>query len=128
MFTILKTVRKGEYIYAVVPDHPKATKHGYVLLHRVVMENSIKRLLKPNEIVHHKDGNKHNNDLSNLELMDSKEHNRMHSSTGRNIIELVCPFCGKKFFREKRQIKKGKNTFCSRSCNGKYQRARTWHK
>ena len=127
MFNIIKTVKKGEYIYAVVPEHPKANKYGYVLLHRVVMENHINRLLEPNEIVHHKDGNKHNNDISNLELMDSKEHNRMHSSKGRNIVELVCPFCGKIFLREKRQIKKGKHTFCSRSCNGKYQRSRTWH-
>lgn len=128
MFSILRTVKKGDYIYAVVPNHPKATKRGYVLLHRVIMENYLGRLLNSNEIVHHKDGNKHNNTLSNLELMDSKEHNRMHSSKGRNIIKLVCPFCGKIFFREKRQIKNGKHTFCSRSCNGKYQRAREWHK
>lgn len=126
MYNILKTVNKGDYIYAVVPDHPKANKFGYVLLHRVLMENSLGRLLKPNEVVHHKDGNKHNNTLSNLEVMSSKEHNILHSSKGRNVVELVCPECGKVFFREQRQIKKSSNTFCSRSCNGKYQRKLKW--
>lgn len=126
MFDVIREVRKGDYIYAVVPSHPKANKHGYVLLHRVMMENHLGRLLEPDEVVHHKDHNKHNNVISNLELMLSKEHNRMHSSTGRTFIELVCPECGKTFFKEKRQIKKGKHTFCSRSCNGKFQRRHSW--
>lgn len=72
------------------------------------MENHINRLLEPNEIVHHKDGNKHNNIISNLELMDSKEHNRMHSSKGRNIIKLVCPFVKKYFLEKKDKLKKEK--------------------
>lgn len=38
MWNIKKLIHKGEYDYALVPDHPYATKNGYVLYHRVVME------------------------------------------------------------------------------------------
>lgn len=124
LFEIKGIVKKGDYLYAKVPDHPNRTKNNYVLLHRVIMENHINRLLLPTEIVHHIDGNKFNNDISNLRLMDSKEHNRMHSSTGRTIIYLICDNCGKKFVRELRQTKKGyKHNFCCRRCSGIYQRA-----
>lgn len=39
LFEIKKVIKKGDYLYALVPDHPNATKNGYVLLHRVVMES-----------------------------------------------------------------------------------------
>lgn len=92
LFEIVKVVKKGDYLYALVPNHPKATKNGYVLMHRVVMENFLGRLLEKNEVVHHLDGNKHNNSIENLQVMDSKDHNRMHSSIGRRTIDLVCPY------------------------------------
>lgn len=90
LFEVKKVIKKGDYLYALVPNHPNATKNGYVLMHRVVMENHLGRLLEKNEIVHHKDHNKLNNNIENLQVMDRVEHNRMHGSTGRNIIELVC--------------------------------------
>lgn len=55
MFTIRKEIKKGDYLYALVPDHPNATKNGYVLMHRVIMENHLGRLLGKDEVVHHKD-------------------------------------------------------------------------
>lgn len=53
MWKIEKIVKKGDYNYAVVKNHPHATKYGYVLHHRIVMENFLGRLLSPQEIVHH---------------------------------------------------------------------------
>lgn len=47
-------------------------------LHVVLMEADIGRALMPNEVVHHKDENKHNNQLSNLELMTRSQHARHH--------------------------------------------------
>ena len=47
--------------------------------HRVVMEKHIGRALLVGEIVHHIDGNKRNNDVSNLLLMTQSEHCRTHS-------------------------------------------------
>jgi hypothetical protein len=47
-------------------------------VHRVVMESHIGRKLKMNEIVHHKDGDKFNNDISNLEIKTRSEHAKTH--------------------------------------------------
>lgn len=58
LWNIRKLVSKGDYIYAIVPEHPCANKHGYVLLHRIIMENHLGRILDNNEVVHHIDGDK----------------------------------------------------------------------
>jgi hypothetical protein len=51
----------------------------YVYEHRFVMEKKLGRKLKPGEVVHHKDGNKHNNKPDNLELFSSNgEHLMIH--------------------------------------------------
>lgn len=46
--------------------------------HRLVMEQYLGRKLKRTEVVHHKDGNKLNNAIENLELMSLSDHSRMH--------------------------------------------------
>ena len=46
--------------------------------HRVIAEQILGRPLNRNEIVHHIDGNKHNNNPSNLEVMTQSEHIQMH--------------------------------------------------
>jgi hypothetical protein len=54
-----KTIKKGEYLYAKIPNHPNSTKNGYVLEHRAVMENFLGRYLDTSEVVHHVNGDKH---------------------------------------------------------------------
>lgn len=127
MFKIEREIKKGAYMYALVPDHPHATKNGYVLLHRVVVENHLGRVLSDDEVVHHKDRNKFNNNIENLEVLTNSEHAKLHAKKGRTCIELVCPECGRIFYKEKREIKKDqKQIFCSRKCNGLFQRKRNW--
>ena len=46
--------------------------------HRVIAEQMLGRPLKSNEVVHHIDGNKHNNQPSNLQVMTQSAHVRMH--------------------------------------------------
>lgn len=46
--------------------------------HRVIAEQMLGRPLERGEIVHHIDGNKHNNDPSNLRVMTQAEHLRLH--------------------------------------------------
>jgi hypothetical protein len=58
------------------------TEDGWIEEHRYVMEKSLGRKLTKNEIVHHIDHDKLNNDISNLELTSRSEHMR-HHSTGR---------------------------------------------
>lgn len=52
MWKIGKTVSKGDYRYAVIPEHPNAINYGYVLEHRAIIDNALGRLLGPNEVVH----------------------------------------------------------------------------
>jgi len=66
------------YIWILKRDHPFADKKGYVLEHRLVMEKHIGRYLTDKELVHHKDGNTSNNDISNLQIMTRAEHNKHH--------------------------------------------------
>lgn len=114
-----KTIKKGDYLYAKVKDHPRATKNGYVLEHRIVVEKSLGRYLLPTEVVHHKDEDKHNNCISNLQVMSSSEHATLHNKKGRTFLEFTCPVCGKAFLKEKRQVKPNvKFPKCSRRCNG----------
>lgn len=129
MWNIEGIASKGDYIYAVVPEHPKATAKGYVLLHRVVVENHLGRLLKDDEIVHHLNENKRDNGIENLQVMTRKEHTSLHAKP-RVILELACSFCGILFprsFHQRAEVKGYENAFCSRSCNGKYQRRKQLH-
>lgn len=127
MWSIRRLVSKGEYTYAVVPEHPNATSLGYVFEHRIVMENKLGRLLLPNEIVHHLDRNKKNNVESNLEVLDSKEHNRLHGlAQGVYTCKLKCPNCHTIFERPFRlafqTLPRKFGCFCTRSCSGKFSR------
>ena len=47
-------------------------------IHRVIAEQVIGRPLAKGEIVHHIDGNKQNNDPSNLQVMTQSEHMKLH--------------------------------------------------
>ena len=46
--------------------------------HRMIMERILGRKLSAEEIVHHIDGNKWNNDPSNLMILTREEHARVH--------------------------------------------------
>ena len=74
-------VKINRYGYRLIymPDHPNAQKDGYILEHRYVMSTYLGRPLKEDEHVHHKDGNKLNNCISNLELVTRSEHTKLHN-------------------------------------------------
>ena len=124
MFEIEKVVSKGDYLYAVCRTHPNRTKNNYVLLHRVVVENFLGRVLDRSEVVHHKNHDKKDNRLENLEVMSVSQHRKEHAKDApRKYLELVCPQCLCEFTRAANQISVRKNVFCSRSCTAKYTRS-----
>ena len=79
------------YLMEVSPDHPAAGKSKAVPHHRLVMECVLGRLLGPMETVHHRDGNRANNDPANLEVLTRQAHGHAHAeqSRRRNRIPLT---------------------------------------
>lgn len=74
-----RSITSQGYILIYQPDHPYPVKRQYVLEHRYIMEQYLDRYLKPEEIVHHIDGNKANNSIDNLLLLPNKaDHMTFH--------------------------------------------------
>jgi hypothetical protein len=72
------------YVYVRVPnDYPHAQSGRYAKRCRVVMESIIGRYLIPQELIHHKDGDRTNDDPGNLEIVSRVEHNRIHKTKER---------------------------------------------
>jgi len=71
------------YILLKQPDHPFATKAGYVREHRLVMEEKLGRYLLPTEVVHHIDAQHDNNHPDNLEVFSSNAEHLRHELTGK---------------------------------------------
>lgn len=76
------TSDKG-HVLVKVPGHPQANAHGYVRLHRLVMEAKLGRPLLATEVVHHIDGNKQNNHPDNLMLFDKNSQHLRYELSGR---------------------------------------------
>ena len=63
-----------------VPSHPRAFSNGCVYEHVLNAEEKIGRYLYDDEVVHHKDRDKSNNDPSNLIVFTSASaHLRFHN-------------------------------------------------
>lgn len=87
-----RTIDTFGYCWVLKPNHPQANPRGYVREHRLVMEQKLGRLLLSTEDVHHKDGNKQNNDPENLEVFPSRgdhiRHHNLEDSTAKQLKNL----------------------------------------
>ena len=92
-------------------------KHGYQycgkkLFHRLIWEH-FKGEIPKKHVIHHKDGNRLNNSIENLECMSQSEHVRLHrlqethilskrmSDNSEKIHAWLCTEKGKKFLSDK---------------------------
>jgi hypothetical protein len=101
------------YLYFIDKYHPLA--HGkakWVYYHRHVVSISVGRWITSEEVVHHKDHNKLNNSLDNLDLLSKSEHTKMHFP--KELPNVVCPIC-KTEFSPIRWTQK----YCSSGCGHK---------
>ena len=80
-----RKIRKDGYVLIIAPEgHPHPIRSGknatgYILEHRLVIEQHLGRYLEPSEVVHHIDGNPTNNNIDNLQLFSSQQE---HISVG----------------------------------------------
>lgn len=78
-----RTVDVDGYVLLRTPDHPYANHQGYVREHRLVMERMLGRFLEPGEVVDHRNGDKSDNDPSNLRLFSSNAKHLRETLKGR---------------------------------------------
>lgn len=115
-----------------MPNHPRAKSDGCVYEHIIIAEKILGRYLKPEEVVHHIDENKHNNHPKNLMIFATRgDHTRFHKTNTINrklycinnvwyceIILPKCKVCGKEFQPTHRHIKRPQ-LYCSTECADK---------
>src|ERR1035437_7181431 len=65
----------------------------YILEHVYIMEKHLNRKLLKHEIVHHKDGNRLNNTLDNLEVMTRSAHSKLHNTGKVRTKEMRKEMC-----------------------------------
>lgn len=75
-----KTITGGGYQFIRMPEHPKANRNGYVKEEWLTMERYLGRFLTKDEVVHHRNENKLDNRIENLELFtDDSAHTSYHT-------------------------------------------------
>jgi HNH endonuclease len=81
--------------------------------HRWLMEQYIGRKLGRFEFVHHRNGDKRDNRLGNLEIVTPKEHAERHEQQ-KHPLTKACAVCGKVFVPH--PTKRARARTCSRQC------------
>lgn len=80
---VIKHLHSTELVQKQAKSHSKCAKSyhkkGNSYIHREVAEEMLGRPLKSDEVVHHKDGNRQNNDPNNLMIMTQSEHMKLHN-------------------------------------------------
>ena len=117
----------GGYNKVYVPDHPHASPKGYVAEHRLIVERNLGRYLEKSEIVHHKNGNKTDNRIVNLEIVDFETHQRIHATDIE--VDFRCCVCGKWSKNTLTTLRrKSKATGClERTCTRRCSAILRWH-
>lgn len=88
-------VSRFGYILEYCPTHPRTQSNGYMPQHRLLMEVHLGRFLGDDEVVHHKNGDRQDNRIENLEVMSRRAHAGMHGKSRPSkwndpaIVEMV---------------------------------------
>lgn len=101
------------------PAHNRSNHSGYVAEHIIIAEHILGCLLPEGAVVHHVDGNRKNNNMSNLVIcQDSAYHTHLH------LRMRAYEACGHANWRKCRYCKKWDDTVnMTYSTNGHYHKA-----
>ena len=98
------------YVYFLDAEHPLSNKSKKVYYHRHVASLKIGKWIDSSYHVHHIDGNRQNNDPTNLEVLSPRAHKSKHRKSGLYASKVrKCLQCNKKFITRT-------DNFCSLSC------------
>lgn len=110
-------------VLLVYPDNTQ-TSVSYA---RYLMSVHLNRFLEPTEHVDHKDDDKLNDVISNLQILTPKENNIKkvkHLGIETKDIKIICPVCGARVFKKRKNVQhkivQGIKPTCSRKCGGIY--------
>lgn len=114
-------MKNGDYILVIAPSWYKGKlyRKRYCYEHHLAWEKHSGEPVPKGCVIHHKDGNKHNNAFENLELLTIEDHSSLHKQP-RKIAVVQCPNCKKIFERELRKLHNKSLAFCCLSCSGKF--------
>lgn len=120
-----KEIKKDSYLgyeYFLDRNHPLSEAGvGKVYYHRHLASVFIlNRWIATDEVVHHIDGNKSNNNISNLEVLSNSEHIKLHAKSTQ-VLKL-CVVCGAEFYVSKSDGPR--RVTCSTNCSNK--KRTTW--
>lgn len=106
-----------KYKRIFVPGHPTAMADGWMKEHRYIAEIKLGRLLKSEEVVHHIDEDKFNNDPNNLMVFKTNaDHSAFHMGCeavldgdvywcpNKNDHISLCPECNKRYMEKKSKM------------------------
>jgi len=83
-----RIVTVNGYIWIYSPNHPFANSSGYVMEHRLVVEEDIGKYLDVDVLAHHINGKRDDNRLSNLKVVTKKEHSNLHRNFQNGRFEI----------------------------------------
>ena len=92
---------KRGYVYILKPEHPNANKQGYIREHRYIVSMYLGRPLRDNEEIHHINGNRSENNIGNLQLIDKRTHGLIHCQQGNAKKRELFPDWGKKGYAKR---------------------------
>lgn len=111
-----RSITTQGYVEVLCPNHFNPGRRGYKLEHRLVMEQFLNRPLLKREHVHHINGDKLDNRITNLKVINISDHQRHHHTF---LIPRLCKWCLKPF-----QPISDKQKLCSKSCAARFTRSK----
>lgn len=112
-----------QHVICIFPNKSRKT----VSYPKYIVETTIGRLLTIEEEIHHIDKDFSNNEISNLQIINTFTHSILHTTLYVSQ-DFICPVCAKEFTLHHKQIKEilrnrsiGRSKtgpFCSRNCAG----------